>query len=198
MFCSILSSVDNIQQIFCLFINLSPGTSGTLSFRRCSRKTVMTSTATTQSTTRTRFVVFWCYCCCFYCCCLLWRLQLQQHSLQRGPGLAVFGSAYHSLSFFLYFPKSQKKSGSVRRHMTSYLSHEVRVLQKLKRDNIQPGEHVHNRSVNAWVRGPRLETDHSLHGRPICKGDACFCVLSSMILLRLEEISLVRFGTTTR
>ena len=62
--------------------------------------------------------------------------------------------------------------------MTSYLSHEVRVLQKLKTDNIQPGEHVHNRSVNAGIRGPRLETDHSVHGRPICKGDVCFCVLS--------------------
>ena len=97
-----------------------------------------------------------------------------------------------------HFFISQKKSGSVRRHMTSYLSHEVRVSHKLKRDNIQPGEHVHNRSVNAWVRGPRLETDHSIHGRPICKGDDCFCVLSSKILLRLEETSLVRFGTTTR
>ena len=70
MLCSILASVDNIQQILCLFINVSPGTSGTLSSRRCLRKTVMTSTATTQSTTRTRFVVCCCCCCCccFYCC----------------------------------------------------------------------------------------------------------------------------------
>ena len=92
----------------------------------------------------------------------------------------------------------QKKSGSVRRHMTSYLSHEVKILNVMNKEEKSPGEHVHNRSVNAGLRGPRLETDHSLHGRPICKGDVCFCVLSSMILLRLVEISLVRFGTTTR
>ena len=169
-----LSSVDNIQQILCLFINLSPGTSGTLSSRRCSRKTVMTSTATTQSTTRTRSVVFWCNSCCFYCCCLLWRLQLQQHNLQHGPGLAVFGSAYHSLSFFYISPNHRRKAGlwDVTWHPICPTRWEY--CRKLKRDNIQPGEHVHNRSVNAGVWGPRLETDHSIHGRPVCKGDVCF------------------------
>ena len=44
-------------------------------------------------------------------CAKLWWLQLQQHNLQRGPGLAVFGSAYHSLSFFHISPNHRRRAG---------------------------------------------------------------------------------------
>ena len=65
----------------------------------------------------------------------------------------------------------QKKSGSVRRHMTSYLSHEVKILNVMNKEEMSPGEHVHNRSFDAGLRRSRLPPNSSLHRRSLCQGD---------------------------
>ena len=125
---------------------LDLGTRGTLCSQRCSHKTATISTATTRSTMLTRFVI------------LVMFISSQ-----------LFKSALPMLlSSSLPW---QKKSGSVRRHMTSYLSHEVKILNVMKKEEMSPGEHVHNRSFDAGLRRSRLPPNSSLHRRSLCQGE---------------------------